>query len=303
MATNPRPGFTRTGKSLKAVRRYYALKAAGKLNQDQGKQEQTLDTSPRSPPRLRSKRPDELSKRIAAELQDQKDANEKRGIELEMPTERSALPDSAVVKELTPAFVLKTSQKTHKSGVAPPTALLFDEFGYPTLSVIITCLLFGVIYVLTWILMIIFSSTRPQSLDPKLVGDLSSFSSIQWLALSSMAIIAGISGWFYYRKVFKRSLASLGLMCVGAISVLVYVIMRVFNANTVENEKGSKRFETRNPLNFWLSTIYFVYIMLVTALMTLQVQRNYSALKDSADDKSKSLKVDAQPNVSNVFNS
>lgn len=54
----PKTGYTKTGKSLKAVRRYYALMNQGK--------------SPKSPEE------EKLSKRIAAELKTYQDANEKR---------------------------------------------------------------------------------------------------------------------------------------------------------------------------------------------------------------------------------
>lgn len=87
-------GYTRTGKSLKAVRRYYAL-----LNQN------------------KQKSPDDekLSKRIAVELKTQQDANEKRskreGNLVDQTTERSELTDGVVVspKNNGPVFVLPTA--------------------------------------------------------------------------------------------------------------------------------------------------------------------------------------------------
>lgn len=85
-------GYTKSGKSLKAVRRYYAL-----LNQQQQKS--------------RSPEEDKLSKRIALELKTQQDANEKRSKRdgqplLEAPTERSELPGVLVsAKETGPVFL------------------------------------------------------------------------------------------------------------------------------------------------------------------------------------------------------
>lgn len=91
MSTNlpPRPGYTRTGKSLKAVRRYYAL-----LNQKKSPEEGTL------------------SKRIAAELKTQQDANEKR-------SKRMVANDEPIPEPPTPPNPSSVSQKEGTGFVAP----------------------------------------------------------------------------------------------------------------------------------------------------------------------------------------
>lgn len=94
----PKAGYTKTGKSLKAVRRYYAL-----MNQQKQK----------------SPDEDKLSKRIAAELKTQQDANEKRSrreigqplLLTDQSTERSDLPAGVMVspKDTGPVFIAPTA--------------------------------------------------------------------------------------------------------------------------------------------------------------------------------------------------
>lgn len=109
MSYNPAPktGFTKTGKSLKAVRRYYAL-----MNQKQ-----------------KSPDEDKLSKRIAAELKTQQDANEKRSkregsipLMEQSTTDRAESPRLIVSpKETGPVFIAPTPTPTEasKSAQAP----------------------------------------------------------------------------------------------------------------------------------------------------------------------------------------
>lgn len=102
-------GFTRSGKSLKSVRRYYAL-----LNQQ----------------KVRAQDDDKLSKRIALELKTQQDANEKRSrrevvqplmADSEIPTERSEMPNLMVSPKVTgPVFIAQPTQLPPPLSQSPP---------------------------------------------------------------------------------------------------------------------------------------------------------------------------------------
>ena len=102
----PKTGYTKSGKSLKAIRRYYAL-----MNQKQ-----------------KSPDDDKLSKRIAAELKTQQEANERRSKRessiplMDHPTETPE-PHRLIVspKETGPVFIAPTPTPTEavKSDLAP----------------------------------------------------------------------------------------------------------------------------------------------------------------------------------------
>lgn len=98
--TGARQGYTKTGKSLKAVRRYYALKNANRQRRSPPEEEnrQQRDDSDVIK-RKKSRTEEKLSKRIAAELKVQQEANERRAANVTKstsfnltPTDRSALP-------------------------------------------------------------------------------------------------------------------------------------------------------------------------------------------------------------------
>jgi hypothetical protein len=122
--TSTKTGYTRSGKSLKAIRRYYAqLNQKGRRSPDE----------------------DKLSRRVAAELKTQQDANEKRSrrevgqtyMGSEQVTARSELPPLLVsAKESGPVFIAPPPQPPAPpqppQPPQPPTGLTAQTQPYPT---------------------------------------------------------------------------------------------------------------------------------------------------------------------------
>lgn len=297
-----REGFTRTGKSLKAVRRYYALKNEARRREN-GSDERNKKSqeAPSGSKKRRSPDDDKLSKRIAAELKVQKEANERRAryqAVHQIPTERSALPivlrDSSTAPG--PTFFVETarkskpltskSQKSQKSEKSTKTVksggTATDVLNNPPVyqlapsatGCILTCFIIGVVYVVAYIFMVVVESNRASPLTEDL-RRLSSFTSIRWLGFGSIPVLLAVPGWLIAKKKLSIALVCSILMLLNLINLSAYIV--VSNLTSDSKEYGSSRYVTKkNALNFWLPITYMLYNLIAISLMLRHVINSVS---------------------------
>jgi len=288
-----RPGYTRSGKSLKAVRRYYALKDASRKRKtpehnededDQRREERTMSRRRRSPDS------DKLSKRIAAELRVQQEANEKRTRFQEppsnSPTERSSLPSIARQRDTGPVFVAAPdkgekveksaksakSSKSFKSVKSPREVIQIMEqqnpvhnFSASAVGCLVTCFVLALVYIITWVFMIMLSKWRKEPLSQAAIN-YSSIRSIRWLAITSILVIFVIPYWLFEKHQFRHAVVNLLLMVVSTISLLAHLVYM----NMIEESPDSKRVHylgDRNSLNILLPVTFLVFHLIAVSLM------------------------------------
>lgn len=280
----PRAGHTRTGKSLKAVRRYYAMKEAAKRkrspetrdDEDRNRHEQQHSAVSK---RKRSPDDDKLSKRIAAELKVQQEANEKRTRQTtqtsfaNQATDRSALPQFAP-REIGPTFqnennpdAMKSpkSAKSNKSVKSTKSVGTYNQLpseiatnGYSpnrtSIGCVLTCFILGTVYIVTWIFMLSVNGYRNLSPNAALY---SSIKSIGWLAIGSLLVIVSVPYWVLCRQKFKHALVTLALMVVSTTNLTIYLIFTLA-IEEKPNDKLQEQVFTRNSLNLWLAVSYLL---------------------------------------------
>lgn len=266
----PRAGYTKTGKSIRAVKRYYAQKNASR----------------------KKKSPDDekLSKRIAAELKVQQEANKKRnrqsGTFENEPTERSALPIIMQTREVGPTFV--TSPKSVKSAKSAGTVAqnvenptLFDNiFDTASDGCLVACFLLGAIYIGAWIH---YHLSSKDWKEKSIQG--SSMNSIRWIGITSICIVSIVPIWFWLRERFGPALLSLISMIACAASFLVHLVYYIVveklpekstnatsptDATTDKPQQPKYYLSSRNPLNFWLSITFLLMTLISISIMIKQ---------------------------------
>lgn len=319
-----RQGYTRTGKSLKAVRRYYALKdQANRRKRSPDREDRDEDRQNReekisaSAKRKRSPDDDKLSKRIAAELKVQAEANEKRSQRQSgaviAPTDRSDLPLIVQPREPGPTFITATNDANDvapiKSVVLPaksaksnrsaggqlatipaelPEINDISNFGSTSKGCFLTCIVLALSYIATWLLMILVDklSDGNQKENP-------SFKSITWLAVSSVLTIIAISYWFLLRSYLRHAIGSLILMILSTLSVIIYIIYTIIIHAPTPNTKVSTHYINEdNPLNFWLSITYLVFHIVSTSFMLKQL---INIVKGQIKERSSGKPAEDQP--------
>lgn len=316
----PRPGYTRTGKSLKAVRRYYALKdqssrkkrTPDREDKDEDKQNRD-DRYSASAKRKRSPDDDKLSKRIAAELKVQAEAIEKRsqrqiGIPI-APTERSELPVIVQPREAGPIFTTALNEANeeattpYKSAVLPAKSAKSNkstgaqlattpaeipdidpyQTGLTSKGCLVTCLVYALTYLATWLLMILenYNSKTKDKNEGK------SFQSIAWLAISSFLVIIAVPYWLYLRNYMRHAIGSLIFMVLSTGNIIVYTIYTiVVNAPGPSDKKDHQYINEDNPLNFWLSITYLVFHIASLSFMIKQLLNLvYGQIKERSGGK------------------
>ena len=277
----PRAGYTRSGKSLKAVRRYYAIQNAMKNKAEE---------SPKSP-----KDEDKISKRIAAELNQQQIANEKRnrtsGNLSESPTDRSALPNSAVIivspKETGPVFIApEAAQKSIKSAKsmkstrsgAPPNANAVDDFGHVgdlelgscAVSCLITCATLAAIYLAIWIFMIIDSSRGVSSPIVQDTRDVEKRSA-RWMGITSIFVLIVIPYWIYFKNNQIHAILCMLAIIGTTISTFVFLLIElVFKSPPERKNDYVYMLNIADPTFIWLTIAFFVFHIITLSFMIRQ---------------------------------
>lgn len=280
-----RRGYTKTGKSLKAVRRYYALKDAARKRRGERSPPDTddedRDLPEKSPPsnskRKRSPDDDKLSKRIAAELKVQQEANEKRSrgnsysINI-APTERSGLPlYNQAQRGANPAFVTQPIQspprlmplpqpnndyiiarpsksaKSHKSnksfksvGTRPILDLASPEMTpQSTIGLsLLGCMVASFMIAIIYIITYIFMAIVNQTrVIPQPYEIYSITKQVRWLAISSLFVIVAIPYWMALKKEFRHNLVTMIMMVICTIITISYLIYTL----TLEEKVPTKK--------------------------------------------------------------
>lgn len=281
-----REGYTKTGKSLKAVRRYYALKAQEAAKRRDEKDEDDFSKSRRR----KNSDDDKLSKRIAAELKVQQEAIERRAQALHSPTERSALPviqrDPALVTG--PAFVIEVPQKSQQSGkslksVKTPKSIksmgqvqdpLLNPAGYQnqssysSIGFILMCLIIALVYIVTWIFMMIIDGQREFPLKEQEQSN-SSMKFIRWLGIGSILVVVGVVCYFVGRVRFRWVALSTALLSLSLINLGIYLVYSIMIEG---NEQASNSYiHSKNALNFWLPITYLLYHLIALSFVIKQL--------------------------------
>lgn len=253
---------------------------------------------------------EKLSKRIAAELKVQQEANKKRNRQSgnfeNEPTERSALPIMIQPREVGPTFV--TSPKSVKSAksaaivtqIAENPTNYIHNFGNTANGCLVACFLLGFIYTIAWIYYSVVSRNwLPADIEQ------ASVNSIKWIAITSIAMIVLVPIWFAARHRFGVALLSLLSMIACSVSLLVHLVYYIVIDKSISSSKSSQTqdmylddnttlepptikhyLSERNPLNFWLSITFLLMSMIAVSIMIKQllnlVSRQIEA-KNSSD--------------------
>lgn len=300
----PRPGYTKTGKSLKAVRRYYALRDANKKKRAQERRENDREDADKSrkdeqrnqnqsqSKKRRSPDDDFLSKRIANELRVQQEANEKRGRQLNSylmaSTDRSSLPVIAVnPREVGPVFMTKTenivprakSSKSIKSvgdnGLASISTIPVNNISPSWMGCVFAVVVIALVYVITYAIMAAesLSASAPQNGSPD-----ASMKSMGWLAASSLIVIVASSFWLVERKQFIQALTCLMLFIMSTSSLIVYI---VYSIVIIKPDDSSYYTKSLNPLNFWLPFTFLIFHLITLGII---IRQNWNLLPKQQQD-------------------
>lgn len=283
-----RDGYTKTGKTLRQIRRYYALK-------DSSKRQKTEEESIK---RKRSPDDEKLSKRIAAELKVQQDANEKRYAQQrsnESPTSPppSALPAPIVKraeKDGGPVFIaepLSTEAKSVKSAKSvkndqaperqlPSRYIESPDIGRFAFVISIICLTLAVTYTLAWI--IVMASSDQVSYNLKEGPEhRTNWKTLRWVGATSLILIVIIPIWYIQRSRFKISMLTLIGMTV---CILSYTICYVI---TIVEFVRHKDQVVPYHLLIILTVVYTISILMV---FTFMVKHVISLLRTRIDERS-----------------
>lgn len=231
----------------------------------------------------KKKSPDDekLSKRIAAELKVQQEANKKRnrqsGTFDNEATERSALPIVMQTRDVGPTFV--TSPKSVKSAksagtvahiVENPTNFIHN-FGNTSNGCLVSCFIFGSIYIAAYIYYYIVS--KKWQLDAN--SEPSSMNSIKWIAITSVGMVLIVPFWFALKDRFNFALLGFISLLACSVSLLVhlvyYIIIDRQPDKTVDPSQPKYYLSPRNPLNFWLSIAYLLMTLIAISIMIRQL--------------------------------
>lgn len=305
MQSTPRTGYTKTGKSLKAVRRYYAQKNA-EANKNR-RPEDDDGGGATSKKRHRTAEDEKLSRRIAQEMKIQKEAIERRArnegidttptpsaIPLLQQTESTYQPNiptfraeprqiqtpspppppnpvqaQAPNQAVAPTPVPQKSLKSNKSGntlkESPPTTQSC-HLGSSSMGCLLACFIFGSAYITTSFFMWLVRFSRDNKLTDA-ESKLSSFSSINWLASISIAVVIGIPYWLMMRSKFVHAMTSLVLLAISCILVCIYLIYSMIFDTMDPVPDDDLYIHTKNPLNFWLPMLYLLHLLIAVGLM------------------------------------
>lgn len=289
----PKPGYTRSGKSLKAVRRYYALKENSRKKRspdakDEDDQDQ-IRRGERSPPSSRRKRSpedDKLSKRIQAELETQREANEKRAKNLPPRTQLERGASTQLVhlpRESGPVLVAEPdSARQYRSGkslksyksVASYTqndamsTFVFD-IGVTAVGCIVTCFIIALVYMITWIFMIAVDKYRFDIATG--VEKRSSLKMVGWLALTSVLVMVAVPYWLKCKSTFKHALICLTLMILSTFCLIVQVFYIFLSDDHKSIGPQKVQFASPNPLGVCLLFTYLLYHVISISFMTKQL--------------------------------
>lgn len=321
MQSSPRTGYTKTGKSLKAVRRYYALKGA---EANKNKKPEDEDVGGTTKKRYRTPEDEKLSRRIAQEMKIQKEAIERRarneGIDTtptpsaipllqqtestyqpNVPTFRAeprpvanpapaALPNPVpILAQGLPATpVPQKSLKSSKSGgnairdIVP--AIQSYSIRSDLTGCFVSCVIIASAYVTTWFFMMMLRLARDNKMTDA-ESRLSSLSSMNWLAGTSLLVLIGIPYWLMMKTKFIHAMTSLVLVATSCVIVCVYLIYsNIFDP--VEPLPGDDLYiHTKNPLNFWLAIVYLLHLLVAVGLM---VKYSISTIGAKMDSQQKS---------------
>lgn len=267
----PRPGFTKSGKSLKAVRRYYAMLNAGKDPnknvEPPGKDvvpspmDQT-NTVPKN--KVKSPRDDQLTNRIADELKSQKNANVMRGVELSTaPTERSGLPMAQQAGQ--PAFqtVPKAkSAKSIKSTTSVKSLAWNSDSGPITSGVVMACFMIGLVYIVAWI-STLFLKRKP--------GDDNQHNLLTWPGITSVAVIVASLLHMFWKTNCIAVTVSLIISFGSTLSLVAYIILEVV---VLDQSKQKIWFTRENPMRLWLPLFYLLYTFIMSSIILKNMLSN-----------------------------
>lgn len=284
---NPKPktGFTKSGKSLKAVRRYYAQKNADRQRSPKKSREE--DNT-----RRRSPTDDKLSKRIAAELKVQADANEKRSRRATGKSSTDATsPNSPIIispKETGPVFIAETPTKSVKSAKSIKStksqksigtmAQFFDylssavNFGPFSLGYVFAAAIIGIVYIFSWILMKVFDS-MDRKIDVTKIRE--GLPAVLYLAVVSIFVVLTCLFWLAYRNRFTHAVISLIVIMISTICIGAYIIYasvtRTGDAKQPLQPASSSTQAERDNLIFLTSITYFCVLLVTLGMMIKQV--------------------------------
>lgn len=288
-------GYTKSGKSLKAVRRYYALQNEAK----------------REAERAKAATEDKLSKRIAAELKTHQEANQKRlqsptgepatspptiqggqiiGAEMKPsnmneapPTERSGLPDGVVMSPKQtgggPVFmpaeaVARKSAKSVKSAKSTRSATgtgyrYIEGDRYSGISQFENYSL-GCLIGLACVFLAAFLYTFVDKLDTRRTAMLEIDFEVKWLGYTSIFVLLAAIYWVYKRNQFFHAILGLIVLILSCVSSVILLATSRHYKTPVEAGKKSV-FDMDVHIVFFAIIGYFISQLLVIALMILHI--------------------------------
>lgn len=276
-------GYTRSGKSLKAVRRYYALLNAAKRGEG-------------------SPDEDKLSKRIAAELRTQQNANEKRGAFDNSPTDRSALPTVIMSpKETGPVFIApNTSAKSIKSAKSAKSAGVIGQItdGQPgqrfelsqlQMYYVVITMFLAVNLTIAWFSQLFFRYLL-KKLKPNEYLEINNAAEdtyffTQMLGMASVVTTLALIYWLFLRHRLAHAIINLLAIVASATLIAYAVIIYIENRSTAKSKLYY--WEINDHIMFYLSVSYLILHILLISLMIRQVMHNYyERVREKSIDKS-----------------
>lgn len=300
-------GYTRTGKSLKAVRRYYALQNA--------KKEAEKVKLPAEE--------DKLSNRIAAELKAQQDANQKRpkspnllqGLDASdgtgtgantgigtntgaataapdsfsafgaVKTDRTGLPDGVVMspKQTGPVFttadpltakklvdVSAKSTKSLKSARSAGISMRYPDGDRASGSFEAYCL--GGIMTEAIVFLVTFLYLFLGNSDTSNIWKQEIDVEVKWMGFTSIFVLLSALYWAYKRNQFFHAILSLVIMILSGVStVILLATSRNYTKAGVVESSHKSVFDIDVHIVFILIISYFILQLIVTALMILHI--------------------------------
>lgn len=290
---------TKTGKSLKQVRRYYAQKnAKGKKTIDKSNE----GTQQQKGMRKKTVEDDKLSRRIAVELKTQQDANEKRnaGLPTRLSKEDVASPkivhnvrispDAKVSATFTPSPVqpqnaddaqriqksaksLKSTGKSIKSlkqGIpitGDSQAFEVTQLSDTSKCIISTTATIAIVNFVSWIYILILKRDNEPKGAP-----------MGCIAINSALVLVSILPYINYNKELMYVLPAFVLICLTNIGMLIYFIffgLKYTNPPTSTDDTNSTNEKSdllgihNEPLRFLLEITFFSFLI-TTAIILLR---------------------------------
>lgn len=262
MAT--KAGYTKSGKSIKSVKRYYAMLNAGKQSAD---------------------KKDDISKRIAIELQTTKDAAEKRGVPIEHPnqtTQPPAEPERSNKAAPAPAAAAPIGEKSVKSAKSTAPSYVARDvldhgrndqaFGYWEVYVVVLCLFTALNFLVAFLTNGIFWKVRDHSklpVDDSLNPIVQTYEFTVLFGWAGLTVSIALCVWLKLReKIFINALCLIG-MVTGLLIIIINFTIYAMARKKIKDEWYLLQWHDHVTTFFGLS--FAVLIAFVIKIMVQQI--------------------------------